>query len=187
MEQDVFGKIWSDNVKKFVLIAALMMIIGSFLPGISMNGTSATWLDTKNYGFLFPLAGVVAGASLFLNGHTAFYLMTGGIAVAGFLVGINLMDLLRAVDYGATLSIGFYVYIAGIALGAYALYLSNAQQKGKSAVKLNLKPLITKENLPAPEAPQVKLETNAKFCPQCGTKNEVSSNFCVKCGTKLPN
>lgn len=185
MENDFFEKIWNDNFKKIILISALMMIIGSFIPGIQMNGTSGSWLDTKNYGFLFPLAGVAVGSSLFIAGSMAYIVLLASLAVAGFLVGINLMDLFRAVDFGATLSIGFYVYIGGIAVGAYAWYLNNAQLKGKSAIKFDFKPLITKETFTKSNSEEKPLDTNVIFCPQCGTKNDTKSNFCVQCGTKL--
>lgn len=188
MQNDIFGKIWSDAIKKFVLISSFLMIVGCFLPGISMSGTSATWLNTQNYGFLFLLAAIDVGVSLFVSGTLSFYVLAGGIAVAVFLVGINLMNLLRAVDYGASLSIGFYLYIIGIALGAYALYLKNAQNKGKQAVKINLKPFVTKETLPPVETPAPKVVgSNIIFCPVCGAQNDASSNFCVKCGAKLPH
>ena len=187
MQNDIFGKIWNDAVKKFVLISSFIMIVSCFMPGISMNGTSATWLDTRNYGFLFLLAGIDVGVSLFVSGTLSFYVLAGGVVAAGFLVGINLMDLLRAVDYGANLSIGFYLYIFGIALGVYALYLKNAQSKGKQAVKINLKQFVAKENLPPVEMSTPKVYDNVVFCPVCGAKNEASANFCMKCGAKLPH
>jgi hypothetical protein len=187
MQNDMFGKIWSDAVSKFVLISSFIMIVSCFLPGISMSGTSATWLDTRNYGFLFLLAGIDVGISLFVSGALSFYVLAGGIVAAAFLVGINLMDLLRAVDYGANLSVGFYLYIFGIALGGYALYLKNAQSKGKQAVKINLKQFVAKEALPPVETQAPKVVGNVVFCPACGAPNDPSSNFCVKCGAKLPH
>ncbi|MHA1414911.1 MAG: zinc-ribbon domain-containing protein [Candidatus Heimdallarchaeaceae archaeon] len=42
---------------------------------------------------------------------------------------------------------------------------------------------------PAPEqsnqSPQTQDATQAKFCPNCGTKNELQDKFCISCGTKL--
>ncbi|KAF0226718.1 MAG: hypothetical protein FD133_1119 [Erysipelotrichaceae bacterium] len=187
MENNFFEKIWNNPIKRLILIAALLMIVGCFIPGITMNGTSATWLDTKNYGFLFVLAGVGVGVSIFVNDPIALYVLTGGVSVGGFLVGINLLDLMRATDYGANLSFGFYSYILGILLGVYVLYLKSAQSKGKAAVKINLKPIVTKETLPTLDPHAPKVESNTLFCPKCGAKNDTTSNFCFKCGSKLPH
>lgn len=186
MQKSSFDSIWQNPQKRLLLLGGLLMIISCFLTGLSSPFGKGTWLTVPNYGFLFLIAGIAVLVSTFLPEPIDYYVALAGVGSGSFLVVINyITELTQYIDAGASLQMGFYGYILGAALTAYAVYWKFQIANNKQPVKLK-SPLIKEAQpkasvtSPAPPASEA-----ARFCPQCGHPNALTANYCTKCGTKL--
>ena len=104
--------------RKFILIAALAGVIGTFLPWVSLFGFSVNGLHGE--GVIVFLCFIVCGIIALMGDQTQT--LDQGLWVTCFIIAaigglLMLINFLRALDYMSAFSIGFYLtLLASLAL-----------------------------------------------------------------------